>query len=431
MTPTRSQAVMIIIAFAIILVLALVFLGIIPGLRGQGPEAVVGELLIWGIDDKAVFNDTIISPYNASFPGVEIRYEQFSLSNYEDQLINALAAGRGPDLLMVHRSWLPKHADKLAFLTEEQYALATLRNDFPEVVSTDFYRPGGTFAFPLYLDTLSLFYNRDIFSNAGIAKAPQTWEELDEIIPRLLEADEAGRITQAAIALGGSTKSIANAADILGLFFLQDGVQMTQERSEETEAVFARSGEASFRRYLNYANPAEPNYTWNDDLGDSINNFASEDVAMIVDYGSQENSLQKKNAFLNFSVSALPQKAGEERAVNYADYWGLAVSATSVNRSLAWDFIGTTLLNSETMSAYSEATGKPAALSSLVAAYASNPSTSFLSKQILTAKSWLQPDENFVRDSFSKAIRSVLTAQASPSTALQTSESEISQVLAN
>ena len=428
MHPSKAQIVIISVVLLIVLLLVLVFMGVIPGLRSTGEDVVTGELLIWGIDDSSVINSTIVASYQAFYPEVSVSYRSFSPNTYETALINALASGRGPDIFMVHSSWLPEHKDKMAFLEETQYPLASLRNDFPDVVAKDFNQNGRTYALPLYVDTLALFYNRDIFNNQGIVNAPSSWQEIDQLIPRIVEKTEAGRIVGAAIALGASSINIPNAPDLLSLFMLQDGVQMTS--LDHSEATFAfRGGEESLRRYLSYANPINKNYSWNEEMRRVEDVFAAEDLAMLIDFASKENFLKQKNPFINLGIASLPQHADVEKAVNYASYWGLTVANTSPNQGLAWGFIGSTALNQDAMRNYASLTNRSPALLSLVAEISANPNREFLARQILTATSWYIIDKDFVDQSFSNMIRSVLSAQADPRTAIVKSEEEISQLL--
>ncbi|MDP2629748.1 MAG: extracellular solute-binding protein [Candidatus Harrisonbacteria bacterium] len=423
---TRSQIAIVIGAVALIILGALVFLGVIPGLRSTSDETLKGELVIWGVDDQAAFNEAFVTPYNDLNPEVSISYRQFSEDSYESALINALASGRGPDIFMVKNSWIPEHGDKLLPLTEQDYPLANLKNDFVDVVSADFHQGGLTYALPLYVDSLTLFYNKDIFNNAGIINPPKTWTELDAIIPALRRLNPAGRFVQVAAALGGSKTNINRASDLLSLFMLQDRVEMVSE--DKSRASFALSGEVSFRRYLQYANPISESYTWNDELRSADDEFANEDLAIIFDYSGKQRFFKEKNPFLNFALAPMPQKDAAS-AINYASYWGLGVAKTSLNSGLAWNFIGSSLLSEASVQRYTQTTQRPPALRQLLARLGADAQKGFLVKQTLTARSWYQVDEDLVQISFSDAIAKVLNAQSTPEAALAEAEATITEEL--
>lgn len=429
MSFTKTQLVLIGIGLVITLFIILIFIGVIPGLRSNDVPDVVGELTIWGVaDDAESIGSTLISKYNELRPAVAVTYIQKNADNYEEEIINALASGRGPDAYFIKNTWVLDQADRLSPLTQDQYPRANLRAAFPSVVEQNVApTEAAVFGFPLSIDTLALFYNKTLFDNAGIANPPTTWQEIVQMVPRLRSVDATNKIQRAAIALGGSQKSVLNAADIISLFMLQDGVVMNEERGYY--AAFARSGEDSLRRYLEFSNPASELYTWNDQMGSDVEAFAAGKLAMMIGYQEDMARIKEKNPFFEFEVAPLPQLAGADLATNYASYWVLVVPKTSNNVSLAWDFIGTVSLNPEIARTYLELTGRSPALRSLISESVDKLGTGFFARQTLTAKSWLQPSGSEVEEAFSKMIESVLTGKMPPRDSLLTAEESINDII--
>src|SRR3989344_6499637 len=132
---TRSRIIMLgAAALAVILLIAL-FTGVIPGLRlkPSAPERLT--LTVWGVfDSEQVFTD-LVNIYRKDRANVEINYRKFEDPNtYESELINALAAGTGPDIFMFQNTWLPKHRDKIVPVSTTTLPYATFRDAFPQVV---------------------------------------------------------------------------------------------------------------------------------------------------------------------------------------------------------------------------------------------------------------------------------------------------------
>jgi len=169
---TRSQLIIAGSALFIILFIIGVATGLIPGLRRIQERAPEVTLTVWSVDSRVLFNDNLLG-YTALRPNVRVNFEEINPATYEQDLINALAAGRGPDIVMFHNSWLPKHYNKLVPAKDEQLTLTSLRETFPEVVEQNFAPDGQIFALPLYIDTLALLYNRDAFDRTGIALPPK------------------------------------------------------------------------------------------------------------------------------------------------------------------------------------------------------------------------------------------------------------------
>ncbi len=425
---TRNQLILIGIGVVIFLFIILLFMGVIPGLRSTETPDISGALTIWGVADSPSVMDTLISQYTAIHPGVSVAYTQMEEATYESDVIEALAAGKGPDIFLIENTWVPEHAEKLAALTSDQFPIARLEAEFPKVVASDLAFNGSTtFALPLNLDTLVLYYNKDLLDNAGLAKPPTTWEELEAVIPRLRQIDATQKIVRGAIALGGSTKSISRATEILSLLMLQDGVKMISD--DRLDASFSFDGEQALAYYTNFANPGSALYTWNDSLGTDLDLFASGNVTMMIGFSEDAERIKEKNPFLRFGVSPMLQKKDAALTVNYPRYWALAIPNTGKNIGLAWDFVGTVTLNADVISAYLAASGKNPALRSLIAQQAESPETGFLAQQALTAQSWLQPDAPAVKTIFSKMIDSVLTGQLSRDKAIRSAEEDITSLL--
>ena len=178
-----------------------VFITVIIVLRGIGGGSVQSATLeFWGVFDDRSAYDKIITDFQAQNPGTKILYRQFSYEEYERSLIDALASGTGPDIVMIHNTWLPKHGDKLKALPDkipgQKEPLMTIqgyKSDFVDVAFNDFVFNNQIYGFPLYVDTLALFYNKDILNSAGISRPPQDWEEFppdNKPDPQVLKAEE-------------------------------------------------------------------------------------------------------------------------------------------------------------------------------------------------------------------------------------------------
>ena len=424
---SRSKLIILGVAGLFILIIVLLFVGILPGLRPRQQTAAV-TLNVLGIFDKPSIFQDLANSYRQSRPKTEIKYRQLNADNYENELLNALASPQPPDIFMFHGSWLPKHYDKILPLNESQLPLVRFRELFPTVVEQNFAPDGIIYALPLYIDTLALFYNKDIFDDKGIALPPKTWTEFQDIVSDLRELDKIGKINKAAAAIGGSNKSVNRASDLLNLLMLQAGTPMVDQSF--TRAAFAREGENQLKFYTQFADAKSPYFTWNEALHYSLDNFAEETTAMIFNYAYQIPVLKDKNPFLNFAAALMPQPSGAEKSVNYANYWGLAVSNKSRNPAAAWDFILSVTADPETSRKYLNSTGHPPALRSLINERLNDPVLGVFARQSLTARSWPQIDNVAIENSFSKMIESVISGRLTARQAIQQAENEISQVMA-
>ncbi|MEK9154545.1 MAG: extracellular solute-binding protein [Patescibacteria group bacterium] len=431
---SRNQIIIIAAAGGIILFFILVIIGVIPGLRSSNNGSGEGVTInIWGIEEENNMRP-LIEAYNQIYQSVQINYLQLSEKNYESQLISSLAGGKGPDIFMIHNSWLPKYSEIISPINSEQLTLKSFSESFPSVVKQDFVlkqtpeESEKIYALPIYIDTLAFIYNKGIFDAKGIAIAPNNWTQFKYIIPRLTEVDPSNRIIKSAAAIGGSGKSIANASDLLNLIMMQFGSSIIDERDKP---IFSHDeGLEAFNFYLSFSNPQNIYYTWSDNLRNSLDSFSQGQTAAIFDYSSAISIIKSKNPFLNIAIAPMLQMENIEATdkKNYPDYWGLAVSKQSKNNAWAWNFIVSSFGNPEIAEKYLEASKRPPALRSLITKYQADDNLGIFAAQALTAESWPQPDANESRKIFSDAIEAVLAGRLSPQKALEEAESKINSL---
>lgn len=429
MNPTRTQIIIIGVVVFTVIVLVLIFLGVLPGLKPSQPSSggisskgQTTEINFWGVEDEGAIKP-IIDSYLTTNPNLRIIYTQFNESNYEKNLVDALASGNAPDIIMFHNTWLSKHYGKILPLPAfSGISITQIRQLFPTVVEQDFTNNGNIYALPMYIDTLAFIYNKNYFDAKGVAIAPKNWNEFQYAISRLKEVDSSGKISKAAAAIGGSNKSVEKASDLLSLIMLQTGVEMTKE---DGSANFSRSGgEDALNFYLQFSNPNGSNYTWHDNFRYSTEGFSQEIIGAIFNYSSSIKIMKEKNPFLIIEAAPMLQFPNKQ-PVNYANYWGLAVPAQSKNAIVAWNFILYFSANSKIAEQYLQASKRPPALRELIQKYSNDVDLGVFSRQALTARSWRQKDSSAIGQIFSNMIELILSGRLSLDKALEQAENEI------
>jgi ABC-type glycerol-3-phosphate transport system substrate-binding protein len=424
-----------------VLLLAIIFAAIYFGVRPSSQNQKV-TLTVWGTDPSNVFED-MATAYKTADPGATINYTQIDPADYSQTLLKAFAAGDGPDLFEIGNRELPKWqsvAAPIPATLATSFNLSTLQNDFPTVVGQDFVANDQVYALPLDLDTLAMYYNKDIFDSAGIVYPPTNWNEFETDIGKLRIVNGENQITRAAAAIGGSETSIANAPDLVFLLMLQNGTQMIS--SDGTTATFNGSGGAgatnsnggdpgldAFNFYLQFANSASPYYTWSDSMGDAVQSFIAGNAAILFDYASAMPIIKAQQPFLNFGVAAMPQPASSTIAVNYPQYMGLAVSRQG-QIAAAWQFILFATANPAGEAVYTKDTGEPPATRAYIASNLNDPTYGVFASQALTARSWYEADDTQIDSIMNAAIQSVLNGSTDSSHALGTAQDSVTSVMA-
>lgn len=415
-----------------------VFLTVILILRGIGGGTVQSATLqFWGVfDDRSAF-DKAIRDFQASNPGIKVLYQQFSYQEYERSLIDALAAGTGPDIVMIHNTWLPKHGDKLkslpATIPGQKQPLLTIQDyktNFVDVAFNDFVFNNQIYALPLYVDTLALFYNKDILNSAGITRPPQDWEEFNSDVETITRLDGSGQITQSGAAIG-TARNINRSTDLLSALMIQTGVRMTDADNKSTSFASQVNntpvGELALKYYTDFANPSVRTYTWNDVQHYSVDAFTEGKTAMMFNYSHEVGDLKNKSSRLNFGVAPMPQVSSTD-VKNYANYWGVGVTANSKFPNESWKFVAY-LASKEGAQSYLSATLRPSARRDLIELQRNDLDLGVFAVQALSARSWYQIDNTAIETIFADMIDDVNFGRMSAKDSLSNAESRVNVLM--
>ena len=194
----------------------------------------VKPVVIWGDLSKEVFEtlkkDSSIKD-NARYQ--HITYEEKNPDTLEQEFVEALAEGREPDLVILRENQIYKNQNKLYITPYKSMDKRGYQDTFiPEsdlLLSKD-----GIIGFPIAIDPLVLYFNKDILNSYGIIKTPDTWKELLAIAPSLIKSDSSFNITKSVIPLG-SIENIKNSKEIIWALILQTGNNVVERKETDQE----------------------------------------------------------------------------------------------------------------------------------------------------------------------------------------------------
>lgn len=426
-----KKKILAIIGAIIFIFIILLFVGLKEGGRRSA------SLEIWGLfDEDDVYSD-FIKQYTQNNKNVTIKYTKKSIIDYEKELIDALAADKGPDIFLIHNTWLPRYENKIYPMpkTKEFFTPISFRETFVDVVYQDLVKNDKIYGIPLYVDTLALYYNRDFFNSEGIPKPPETWEEFLEDVKILTKRNIWGGIERSGAAMG-TAENINRAVDIVYLLMLQTGTEMTDP--EHTRATFNQSiytqdkalnpGKDALRFYTDFANPVKDVYCWNRQMHYSIDAFAEGKTAMMINYSYHIDTIKEKSPYLNFAIAPVPQIKGREFDVNYANYWAFTVSRKSKNPYEAWRFL-MFLSQRENLKKYLEKTKNPTSRRDLIEWQKNDPELKPFVDQVLSAKSWYQVDNQAIEEIFIDMIKSVVLGEATLDQAINKAADQVTVLM--
>ncbi|PKL72168.1 hypothetical protein CVV26_02760 [Candidatus Kuenenbacteria bacterium HGW-Kuenenbacteria-1] len=417
------------------------------------------ELNYWRVlDNETDAQDDfteIINNYKAIHPNINIIYKKLRYKEYEEELLNAWAEDRGPDIFSIHNTWVGKYKNKILPMPKELIipqtivtgtfkkepkiiiqpkatpSLKEFKNKFVDVVYKDVIKEGQVYGLPLSIDSLVLYYNKDILNSARIPLPPTTWSEFIEMIPKITIIDKENNIIQAGVALG-TAQNITNATDILSLLMMQNGTQMIDENNRATFNLSSQTqkdiipGEQALTFYTDFANPTKETYTWNEQMPEALDLFIQGKSAFYFGYSADLFSIQNQAPKLNFSIAPMLQIEGNSE-INYANYWLETVSKKTEHSNEAWDFI-LFATQEEQAKLYLEKTKKPTALKNLIKKQMEDYDLSIFVNQILTAQSWYRGNVgDLIKKIFNELIEGTLRGDGEIQKLLNTAVEKINQ----
>lgn len=371
----------------------------------------------------------LLAKYKVLHPNITINYRKLRYEEYEKEIINALAEDRGPDIFSIESTWLPSYQTKIAPMpeaitmvypitkgtikketiyelkTNRSLTIKDLRANFVDVVADDVLIDNKIMGLPLSVDTLAMFYHKDLFNNEGIINPPAYWDKnFQDTVKRLTKRDAQGQIIQAGAAIGGGS-NIERSADILAALMLQSRAPII----ENGRVVFSREsasnsnyypGIDALRFYSDFANINKEVYCWDKSLNNSFDLFVRGQAAIMFGYSYHIPLIiaARRSGFtggdtgqylkdLNIGISKLPQIASTSQPVNIANYWLETVSKKSQHANEAWDFVQF-ITRADNVTSYLDKTKRPTALRSLIEQQLSQEYLDIFASQLLTARSW-------------------------------------------
>lgn len=437
-----------------------------PGVTAPPEASKPVTLNYWRVLDDGDAFDEIFNAYRRLHPNVTINYRKLRLDEYERELLNALAEDRGPDIVSIHNTWirsyqsklLPAPANaKLAFRETQGFqndqvwvektvpiiTSAQVKNQFVDQVGRDVVIKGvgadpkqglvdQLWGLPMALDTMALYYNKDVLNASGIPTPAQDWNEFKDHVMRVTKYDQ-GKLVKPAAGIGTS-RNVERSFDILSLLMMQNGAQMTDSNGlptfNKTPVNLDRDIPPAVEAlifYTDYATPTKEVFTWDDTQPNSYDAFIAGKTGYFFGYAYHLPRIRAQAPKLNFGVTVMPQ-IDPAAKVNYANYWVEAVSKKTAHPELAWDFVQFAASADRTKT-YLAKTAKPTALRSLVNEQLNHADLGVFASQALTARSWYQGFNVAATEaSFNEMIDSTL-AGAAPNRAVDLSVQTIAQTI--
>ena len=406
---------------------------------GEDESAVIGRVEIWGTLDGEAFDSVFeeLVQYDPSITGIS--YVQKDSTLFDQELTNALAENRAPDMYIVGSDEAVKTSAKVTVIPYESVSRKQFKDWYIEAANP-FLGLKGIIAIPFIVDPLILYWNRDLFAAAGYPEPPRYWDEVPQMAQRLTVRDTTGAIQTSAIALG-TYRNVEDAKAILSMLITQavgesqsvsDTIVGMDESGQQRSLLSLDYGRdeppsvSALRFYTEFANPAKTDYSWSGSFESARQAFAHGQAALYVGFASEDGLIRAINPNLNYSVAPVPQVRDSKRPSTFARVYGFAVPLASKNRDGA--FLAAQRLNTATSStAFAKRFGIGSASREALKMPTDNDHE-FINRMALVSKNWADPDPKLTDEIFRAMIENTASGAASPIEAVSRANQELEHI---
>ncbi|MEK7558506.1 MAG: extracellular solute-binding protein, partial [Patescibacteria group bacterium] len=379
--------------FAIMAVL--VFSGVFP-IFNQGGSGVNGEVVVWGTMPEEIMIP-LFSDITGSNKNLQIVYVKKNAASFDDNFIEALASGRGPDLFFLPQNFILKYEDKIMPIPYDSISERDFKSTYVEEGEL-YLSANGILGLPIIVDPMVMYWNRNMFSSGGIPEPPSYWDEIATVVPKLGKKDKAGNILESAISFG-EFKNVSYAKDILAMLMMQIGnTLVVRDRQKiprvtllEEQGRDIRSADTALNFFTEFSDPAKTVYSWNKSLPSSRDSFLGGRLAIYFGYASEIGSLRNKNPHLNFDVTGVPKPRGNKAKISLGRVEAVAIVRASKNLNSAI-FVAKEMAGAPFAGALAKNLYLPPARRDLLSLRPKDSYLQFFYDSALVSRGWLDPD---------------------------------------
>ncbi|MBI5078193.1 MAG: extracellular solute-binding protein [Candidatus Yonathbacteria bacterium] len=311
------------------------FSGKLP-LPMRGGDVNYGEVILWGSIPVSTMQ-TLISDNFRDEKSVSIKYVEKNAETINRDFIEALASGKGPDIILIAQDEIIKNLDKFSLISYQTVLERDFKNTFIEEGEM-FLRPNGVIALPFTIDPIVMYWNRDIFTSALIPSPPAFWADFYNLVPEITVLSQGGDIVKSLVSFGGY-RNVSHAKEIVSILMMQAGSPIVFNQNGRLSAALVISNPTNaenpvitaMRFYTEFSKPDKDSYSWNRSLPESRAMFEAGDLALYFGYASEYQPIKQKNPHLNFDVAVVPQIGRTSTKLTFGRMRGIAIVAASKN----------------------------------------------------------------------------------------------------
>lgn len=425
------QSIFQIVILTVFAVLAVAGIAIVALFKSESTgTASLPNLVMWGEGiNEAEFLAVIDKIRSTNDRMGKFEYVGMPQGTLYSRILEAIAVGRAPDLVIVDNTTLLPLKNKLQPISYEMLSIGAYRETYVEGAEM-FALSEGVYALPFAVDPLVLYWNRDLFTNAALAQVPKEWDTIVKSVDTLTIRTANGDITQSMLPFG-EYDNVLHAKEIVSALLLQSGVYPVRERDKSFVPTL-REGDSGLALtfYTDFSNPTKRVYSWNKTFDRSREAFARNKTALYVGPASEVFVLPTINPNLNFDITLLPQSASRQNKVTYGKFYGIAIMNSSKYKGPAYE-MASILASQQSASLLRSIFPIPSTRRDSLATDPQDPYRDTLVRSAIIARGWLEPNGSETDTVFRKMINDVVSGRSDSHKALGVANDDLEVLLAS
>ncbi|WP_336055098.1 ABC transporter substrate-binding protein [Nitratireductor sp. CH_MIT9313-5] len=357
-------------------------------------------------------------------PDADIQIEVVPWDVLLQKLTTDISGGANADLSIIGTRWLIDFVEQGIAAPLDEYMSDEFKDRFFPVFLEPSVMDGKTYGLPIAASARAMYYNKDLFEQAGIEEVPDTWEELAAAAEKIsaLGDDIAG--------FGLQGKEIETDVYFYYAFWAHGGELVEDDGTSGLDSEAAYKAAETYKSLID-SGATQPGVT-SYNREDVQNLFKQGKVGMMITAPFLSNQIKEEAPDLEYGVAAIPAGPDGDRGT-YGVTDSIIMFENSENKELAWKFLDM-LFTTEWRAKFTEGEG----FLPVNPEVAKQPA--FADNADLKAFTDLLPDARFapvipgweeIAAKTSDAVQKIYLGDAEPKAALDAAAEEINGILGN
>ncbi|RWO41131.1 MAG: sugar ABC transporter substrate-binding protein [Mesorhizobium sp.] len=274
--------------------------------------------------------------FEAANPGITVKFEVVPWDVLLQKLTTDITAGTNADLSIIGTRWLIDFVQQDVAEPLDGYIKPDFKDRFIDTFLSPSIMDGKTYGLPIAASARAMYYNKELFEKAGIAKPPATWTELQQ------DARKIKALGSGTFGFGLQGKEIETDVYYYYAMWSQGTEILNKDGTSGLSTPGALEAAKLYKSMIDEG-LTEPGVTSNN-REDVQNLFKQGKVGMMITAPFLSNQIKEEAPNLKYGVAAIPAGPTGARGT-YGVTDSIIMFKNSKNKDEAWkllDFLFTT-----------------------------------------------------------------------------------------